>query len=115
MTCCSRILTDGALLERLRREDGFAGYGVHGLRSTYRDWGGDETDFPREVLEGAYGHVITTGSERAYRRSKPLYKHREVFRDWLAFRGTRPHGPPIRRGGIRSPRRTRAKAPRLRN
>ena len=78
-------LADDALLERLRREDGFAGYGVHGLRSTYRDWGGDETDFAREVLEGAYGHVVTKGSERAYRRMLPLYKHREVLRDWLAF------------------------------
>lgn len=78
-------LADNALLDRLRREDGFAGYDVHGLRSTYRDWGGDETDFAREVLEGAYGHVVTKGSERAYRRMLPLHKHREVLRDWLAF------------------------------
>jgi hypothetical protein len=78
-------LANNALLDRLRREDGFAAYGIHGLRSTYRDWGGDETDFARELLEGAYGHVVTKGSERAYRRMLPLHKHREVLRDWLAF------------------------------
>ena len=51
---------------------GFAGYAVHGLRSTYRDWGTVETDFPADVLNAAYGHVVHNKVERAYAREKAI-------------------------------------------
>ncbi len=34
------------------------GYVPHGLRSTFRDWAGDETEYPRELCEEALSHVV---------------------------------------------------------
>ena len=42
---------------------------THGFRSTFRDWAGDMTNFPREVCEQALAHVISDETEAAYRRS----------------------------------------------
>ncbi len=40
---------------------------VHGFRSTFRDWAGNVTDFPRELIETALAHVIGDKAEQAYR------------------------------------------------
>ena len=37
---------------------------VHGFRSSFRDWCGETTSFPREVVEAALAHVVR-GSNRA--------------------------------------------------
>ena len=42
---------------------------VHGFRSAFRDWAGNETHFAREVAEAALAHVIGDAAERAYRRA----------------------------------------------
>jgi hypothetical protein len=39
---------------------------THGFRSTFRDWAGDMTNFPREVCEQALAHVIADETEAAY-------------------------------------------------
>ena len=39
---------------------------VHGFRSAFRDWAGNETHFPRELAEAALAHVIGDKAERAY-------------------------------------------------
>ena len=31
----------------------------HGFRSSFRDWAGEQTDHPREVIEAALAHVST--------------------------------------------------------
>lgn len=41
---------------------------VHGFRSSFRDWAGEETDFARETAEAALAHVVGDATERAYRR-----------------------------------------------
>jgi hypothetical protein len=38
---------------------------VHGFRSSFRDWAGNETNFPREVAEHALAHVIGDKAEQA--------------------------------------------------
>lgn len=38
------------------------------LRSTFRDWAAELTDFPREVAEAALAHVVRNQVEAAYRR-----------------------------------------------
>ncbi|MFZ0494983.1 MAG: site-specific integrase [Methylocella sp.] len=58
---------------------------VHGFRSTFRDWAGDRTDFPREIVEAALAHVIGDKAERAYRRGDALEKRRELMEAWAAF------------------------------
>jgi integrase len=42
---------------------------VHGFRSAFRDWAGNETHFAREVAEAALAHVVGDKAEQAYRRS----------------------------------------------
>ncbi len=54
---------------------------VHGFRSAFRDWAGNETPFPREVCEAALAHVVG-GVEGAYRRSDALEKRRALMEAW---------------------------------
>ena len=58
---------------------------VHGFRSAFRDWAGNETDFPREVAEAALAHVIGDKAEQAYRRSDALAKRRKLMDAWAAY------------------------------
>ena len=48
------------------------GYTPHGLRSSFRDWVGEETEYPRELAEHALAHTLGDDSERAYRRMKAV-------------------------------------------
>jgi integrase len=57
-------------------------YTVHGFRSAFRDWAGNETHFPRELAEHALAHVIGDQAERAYRRSDALARRRELMDAW---------------------------------
>jgi integrase len=63
---------------------------AHGFRSSFRDWCGDETNFPREVAEAALGHVVG-GVEAAYRRSDALAKRRLLMDAWESFLNGRRH------------------------
>jgi len=47
---------------------------VHGFRSSFCDWVGDETSCPHDLIETALAHVIGDKAERAYRRSAALEK-----------------------------------------
>ncbi len=58
---------------------------VHGFRSTFRDWVGDETSFPREVAEAALSHAINDRTEAAYRRKDALEKRRELMVAWQNY------------------------------
>ena len=58
---------------------------THGFRSSFRDWAGDQTDFPREIAEAALAHVVGSDVERSYRRSAALEKRRELMRHWAEF------------------------------
>lgn len=57
---------------------------THGFRSTFRDWAGDMTNFPRELCEQALAHVIADETEAAYRRSDALAKRRRLMDEWAA-------------------------------
>ncbi|NDB69264.1 MAG: site-specific integrase [Methylocystaceae bacterium] len=57
---------------------------VHGFRSTFRDWCGNETHFPREIAEAAIAHTIQ-GVEAAYRRSDALEKRRALMQAWAQY------------------------------
>jgi integrase len=58
---------------------------THGFRSTFRDWAGDMTSFPREVCEQALAHAIEDETEAAYRRSDALAKRRRLMDEWAAY------------------------------
>ncbi|MGA2639253.1 MAG: integrase arm-type DNA-binding domain-containing protein [Methylocella sp.] len=57
----------------------------HGFRSSFRDWAGDKTDFPREVIEAALAHAVGDETERSYRRGDALEKRRELMAAWARF------------------------------
>lgn len=58
---------------------------VHGFRSSFRDWAGNVTSFPREVTETALAHVIGDKAEHAYRRGDALDKRRALMDAWAAY------------------------------
>jgi len=58
---------------------------VHGFRSTFRDWAGDMTEFPREVAEAALAHKVGDETERAYRRGTALERRRQLMQAWADF------------------------------
>lgn len=58
---------------------------VHGFRSSFRDWAGNVSSFPREVTETALAHVIGDNAEQAYRRSDALEKRRKLMEAWAAY------------------------------
>jgi integrase len=59
----------------------------HGFRSTFRDWAGDRTNFPRDIIEHALAHQVGDGTEQAYRRSSALEKRRKLMEAWARFIG----------------------------
>lgn len=60
---------------------------THGMRSTFRDWAGDCTSFPRDIAEMALAHAVSDETEAAYRRSTALAKRRELMEAWAAYCG----------------------------
>lgn len=75
--------SDMTLLKILR--DNKLGVTVHGFRSTFRDWAGDETTHERDIVELALAHTIANKVEAAYRRSTALDKRRALMNDWADY------------------------------
>ena len=60
---------------------------VHGLRSSFRDFASERTNFPREVAEMALAHAIPNAVEAAYRRGDLFDKRRRLMDAWAAYCG----------------------------
>ena len=75
----------GMALEMVLRRMKIEGVTVHGFRSAFRDWAGEETHFPREIAEAALAHVAGDATERAYRRGDALEKRRGLMEAWANF------------------------------
>jgi integrase len=75
----------GMALEMMLRRMKAEGATIHGFRSSFRDWAGNETHFPRELAEAALAHVIGDKSEQAYRRGDALEKRRALMEAWAAY------------------------------
>ncbi len=76
-------LSNMAMLELLRDMRG--GLTVHGFRSSFRDWAGEGTNFPRELMEAALAHVLGDKTEAAYRRGDALEKRRKLMQAWAKY------------------------------
>ncbi len=70
------------------------GYGVngsrgdyvpHGFRSSFRDWSGEVSNFPRDVAEMALAHVIENKTEAAYRRGHLFAKRHKMMQAWADY------------------------------
>ncbi len=75
---------------------------VHGFRSSFRDWAGEATNFPREVAEAALAHVISNKTEAAYRRGDALEKRRAMMAAWAAYCEPREPGSTVVSFGTRA-------------
>lgn len=86
----SRPLSNMSLLQFMRG----LGYGPsgekgnyvpHGFRSSFRDWTGEVTSYPRDVAEMALAHAIENKVEAAYRRGDLFEKRRQMMQEWADF------------------------------
>ena len=75
---------DAKQLRWMLRELGIAAV-PHGFRSSFRDWAGEETDHPREVIEAALAHVVRNRVEAAYARSDLFERRRTLMDDWARY------------------------------
>lgn len=78
-----KCLSDMSLLAVMRRMNAPAV--PHGFRSTFRDWVGERTDYPRELAEQALAHALESKVEAAYRRGDALEKRRVMMQRWGDF------------------------------
>jgi integrase len=77
-------------LEMVLRRMKAGGITVHGFRSSFRDWCGEATNFPRELAESSLAHVVGDATERAYRRGDALEKRRKLMAAWASFIEAKP-------------------------
>jgi integrase len=58
---------------------------VHGFRSTFRDWAGAVSLYPRDLAEAALNHTLKDKTEAAYLRDKLLEKRRAMINEWADY------------------------------
>jgi integrase len=73
-------MTLAAVLRRMKVE-----VTTHGFRSAFRDWAGEATHHPREVIEHALAHQLKDAAEAAYARGDLLAKRRVLMEDWATW------------------------------
>lgn len=78
-------MTLTAVLRRMGRSDITA----HGFRSTFRDWAGETTAYPREVIEHALAHQLRDKAEAAYARGTLFEKRRKLMEAWGEYATTK--------------------------
>jgi integrase len=72
-----------SLRKALARHAG-EGFTVHGLRSSFRTWADERTNFQREIKEIALAHAIG-GVAEAYARTDLVEKRRKLMQAWATF------------------------------
>jgi integrase len=79
------LALSGMAMEMILHRMKAHGVTVHGFRSSFRDWCGEVSTFPREVAEAALAHVAGDRTERAYRRGDALEKRRALMEAWAMY------------------------------
>jgi integrase len=57
----------------------------HGLRSSFRDWAGESTAFPHDILEACLAHKRKDRTHASYQRGDLLAKRRKVMDAWSSY------------------------------
>jgi integrase len=78
-------ISNMAMLNYLKGREDLKSYTVHGFRSSFRDWAGETTDHPREVIEHALAHALADRTEAAYQRGDYMKKRVALMADWDAY------------------------------
>jgi integrase len=100
-------LSNMAMLELMK--DMRPGLTVHGFRSSFRDWAGEQTSFPREIAEAALAHSFKSKTEASYQRGDP--RRQSDGKTRADFEALRRH--PTRLPGINLPMNARSKLDRM--
>ena len=58
---------------------------THGMRSAFRDWIGEATNFPNDAAELALAHKVADKVEAAYRRGSMFNKRRLMMEAWANY------------------------------
>ena len=98
-------LGEGAMLDQLRaicdyRDRDGDPVTVHGFRSTFNDWAGDQTEFDRDTIQMQLAHKVVKGSEAAYRRMRALEKRRRLVDAWSDYCMGRSNVVPFQKGAV---------------
>lgn len=75
-------LFPGADHKTLGWAHGRADVTVHGFRTSFRTWAGEQTSYARDVVETAMQHVVADPTEEAYARSDLLLKRAPLMQAW---------------------------------
>lgn len=79
----STVLSDMTMLELMKR---MTSKGVpHGMRSCFRTWAAERTNYPREVAEAALAHINGDRTEAAYLRSTHFNKRVRLMQEWANY------------------------------
>jgi integrase len=92
----------GEAMRKLLHRMGRGEFAPHGFRSSFRDWVGEATAHPWDVVEMALAHTVANKVEAAYRRGDMFAKRRQLMQEWADFCGRglaevvalRPASPP---------------------
>ena len=79
-----RALSDNAMRLALQKRLGL-NTTLHGLRSSFKDWASEKTNYQNEVSEMALAHSISNAVEAAYRRGNLYEKRCQLMRDWVDY------------------------------
>jgi integrase len=85
-------LSDMALTAVMRRME--TAWVPHGLRSTFRDWVAERTEFPGALAEKALAHRLDNQTEAAYQRSDMVARRLAMMESWAGYLGGRTEGVP---------------------
>jgi integrase len=76
-------LSNMAMLMLLRRRR--PNQTVHGMRSAFRDWVSERTNYPDRLAEHCLAHAVSDETEAAYRRGDGLQKRIRLMQTWADF------------------------------
>jgi integrase len=58
---------------------------VHGFRTSFRNWGAEQTSFDFYLLEMCLAHAVGNTVTRAYLRGDALEKRRIIMDAWASY------------------------------
>lgn len=83
-------ISNTAMRKVFKNDPRYSEITIHGFRSTFRDWAGEESEHSNETAEMALAHAIRNKAEKAYRRMDMLEKRRELMQDWASYVFSKP-------------------------
>jgi len=81
-----RMYTNALTL--LLRRMGHPGISAHATsRASFKTWGYERTNFPRELIEAALAHIVGDEAENSYLRGDALARRRQLMESWSEYCG----------------------------